>query len=476
MSYYSNQYGTQQTSAQNVPQQQQQQQRRQSASQPRYQTSTSAQVSSRSEYPEQSGTTSPISPNNRTDVLIPKSPYTPHITTGLLKLSRRTSTLTAQAMRLGTLLSQSRSRLPPAVLTSNAAPLGSQQLNTPPPAVPSNAAPPDNQQPTTLYAPSSSSVQHGHTERPPAHYPVPQSYTGQSTPYYPPTHAFDSSYPGPQLPPTFPHVVPHGHGTNASDGSRSSNHYPTAAPLTRVAPDPLYRGTQPQGGVAQPQYRDADEYDNVDERRPKSPSGGGPVQGRRCQSATNPCSLIDNSMNFGSGAVHDIYMALSMAAVAFVARPTVRAGGSAMVFRPIWLRGEFPDLIEKNMSKSPRVHNERSDSLTWSSSGLVSKQRDSTPRVSYLIFLEKGAKILSSPAARRRTCVKLSAFQAREAGCQLLEALEASGSGEELLRLCHPAAAPPQRVLNAHQEATVFVRLIPEEKRDFDDLRGLRRN
>ncbi|KAH9174172.1 hypothetical protein EDB89DRAFT_1953507 [Lactarius sanguifluus] len=293
MSYHSNQYGTQQTGAQNVPQQQQ----RQSSSQPRYQTSTSAQVSSRSEYPEQSGTTSPISPNNRTDVLIPKSPYTPHITTGPLKLSRRTSTLTAPAM--GTLLShwQSRIRLPPAVLTSNAAPLGSQQLNTPPPAVPSNAAPPDNrvitlppavpsnattpdslqrftppQAPATHYPPASSAVQH--------------NYTGQSTAYYPPTQAFDStntSYPGSQPAPTSHYGVPHGHGTNASDGSRSSNHlYQTAAPVTHGTLEPPYRGAQPsqERGVApsQPYRQDAYEYDNVDEHRPKGPSAP-PVQG-----------------------------------------------------------------------------------------------------------------------------------------------------------------------------------------------------
>ncbi|KAH9053806.1 hypothetical protein EDB87DRAFT_159419 [Lactarius vividus] len=149
MSFYPNQYGTQQTSAQNVPQQHQ---RRQSASQARYPTSTtSPQVPSRSEYPEQSSTTSPISPNNRTDVLIPKSPYTRRITTEPLnpsRLSRRTSTLTP-AMRRGTLLSQSRIRLPPAVL-SNAAPLGTQQPNTPSPAIPSNARPPDSQQVITL--------------------------------------------------------------------------------------------------------------------------------------------------------------------------------------------------------------------------------------------------------------------------------------------------------------------------------------
>ncbi|KAH9025340.1 hypothetical protein EDB84DRAFT_402742 [Lactarius hengduanensis] len=285
-----NQYGTQQTSAQNVPQQQQQ--RRQSASQPRYQTSTSAQVSSRSEYPEQITVYPSYNDGAPQAQQAYLDPYGAGYATGNPAFPEPHSS-------------------PPAVLTSNAAPLGSQQLNTPPPAVPSNA-PPDNQQVITLppavpyNAPTPDSQQR---------FTLPQVVlsntanrtAGDSLPFRQqccPTQlhwTVDSLLPshsgirldqylvsGPQ--PTSHYAVPHGHGTNASDGSRSSNHlYQTAAPVTRVAPDPLYRGTQPQGGVAQPQYRDADEYDDVDEHRPKSP-GRGPVQGRQYNCRLPECN------------------------------------------------------------------------------------------------------------------------------------------------------------------------------------------
>lgn len=289
MSYYSNQYGTQQTSAQNVPQQQ----RRQSASQQRYQTSTSPQVSSttsRSEYPEQI-TVYPSYDNGAPQAQQTYlDPYGASYATGNPAFPEPLTSGPLQRSPSG----QSATQYPSASNSVQRSPSGQSAGHYS--SASGSAQRSHSGQPTTLYAPSSSSVQHSHTGQSATHYPPASSaaqhnYTGQSTAYYPPTQAFDSTntlYPGPQ--PTSHYAVPHGHGTNASDGSRSSNHlYQTAAPVTRVAPDPLYRGTQPQGGVAQPQYRDADEYDNVDEHRPKSP-GRGPVQGRQYNCRLPECN------------------------------------------------------------------------------------------------------------------------------------------------------------------------------------------
>ncbi|KAH9173767.1 hypothetical protein EDB89DRAFT_1957608, partial [Lactarius sanguifluus] len=292
MSYYPNQYGTQQTSAQNVPQQQQ----RQSASQPRYQTSTSAQVSSRSEYPEQI-TVYPSYNNGAPQAQQAYlDPYGAGYGNPAFPLAEPHSSPTSGSHLQRSPSGQSATQYPSASSSVQRSPSGQSAGHYS--SASSSVQRTHSGQPTTLYAPSSSSVQHSHSGQSATHYPpassaAQHSYTGQSTAYYPPTQAFDStntSYPGPQQ--TSHYAVPHGHGTNASDGSRSSNHYQTAAPLTRVTPDPLYRGTQPQvtqGGVAQPQYRDADEYDNVDEHRPKSP-GRGPVQGRQYNCRLPECN------------------------------------------------------------------------------------------------------------------------------------------------------------------------------------------
>ncbi|KAH8983968.1 hypothetical protein EDB86DRAFT_167238 [Lactarius hatsudake] len=293
MSYYPNQYGTQQTGAQNVPQQQ----RRQSSSQQRYQTSTSPQVSStssRSEYPEQiivHPSYNNGAPQAQQAYL---DPYGAGYATGNPAFPEPHPSPTGGSHLQRSPSGQSATQYPSASSSVQRSPSGQSAGHYP--SASSSVQRSHSGQPTTLYAPSSSSVQQSHTGQSATPYPpvssaAQHSYTGQSTAYYPPTQAFDStnsSYPGSQPAPISHYVVPHGHGTNAADGSRSSNHsYQTAGPLTRVTHDPLYRGTQ--GGVAQPQYRDADEYDDVDEHRPKSP-GRGPVQGRQYNCRLPECN------------------------------------------------------------------------------------------------------------------------------------------------------------------------------------------
>ncbi|KAH8991279.1 hypothetical protein EDB92DRAFT_689431 [Lactarius akahatsu] len=290
MSYYSNQYGTQQTGAQNVPQQQQQQQQqqrqRQSASQPRYQTSTSAQVSSRSEYPEQSVTVYPSYNNGAPQAQQAYlDPYGAGYATGNPAFPEPHSSPTSGSLQRSP-FGQSATQYPSASSSVQRSP--SEQSAGHYSSTSSSVQRNYSGQPTTLYAPSSGSVQHSQpaTHYPPASSAVQHNYTGQSTTYYPPTQAFDStntSYPGSQPAPTSHYGVPHGHGTNASDGSRSSNHlYQTAAPVTHGTLEPPYRGVQPsqERGVAssQPYRQDAYEYDNVDEHRSKGPSAP-PVRG-----------------------------------------------------------------------------------------------------------------------------------------------------------------------------------------------------
>ncbi|KAH9020572.1 hypothetical protein EDB85DRAFT_2004186 [Lactarius pseudohatsudake] len=281
-----------------------------------------AQFSSRSDPPEQSGTT-PISPINRTNAKVtgypsynhgaPRAqqgyldPYRAGYATGppgfLEPLSwLQSSSTSSSLLQCGPsgLLATEYPSVSSSVQRSRSGPSAGYSSAS------SSVQRSHSGQPTTLYAPSSSSIQHNltgqsatrhpvassvqhspsgqsathyssasssvrrnHSGQPATHY-VPSissdyspllssaaqhSYAGQSTAYHPPTFdAANASYPEPQ-PTSHHHIVAHRYGTNASDDSRSSNRlYQTAAPLTRVTPDPPYRGTRPQeSGVAQPQ-------------------------------------------------------------------------------------------------------------------------------------------------------------------------------------------------------------------------------
>ena len=129
-------------------------------------------------------------------------------------------------------------------------------------------------QSATLYTPASSSVQHTPSEQSSTYYPSAQTFVSTSTSYFGPQRTH--------------YAAPYGHGTNASDGSRSSHLYQTAVPaVTHVTAEPTYEGTQ--GGDSQPQRPDAyalayayggEGHTGMSENRPKSP-GRGPVQGHR---------------------------------------------------------------------------------------------------------------------------------------------------------------------------------------------------
>ncbi|KAN0126277.1 hypothetical protein V8E53_015200 [Lactarius tabidus] len=110
-----------------------------------------------------------------------------------------------------------------------------------------------SEQPAVHFVPAGYSVHSRQESQPAAHYP---SSSG--------AQSFDSnntSYSGTQ--PTSHYAVPHGHGANASDGR-----YQTAAPVTRIAPEPPYRAAHPQergAATSQPQYGDVYEYDDLNE-------------------------------------------------------------------------------------------------------------------------------------------------------------------------------------------------------------------
>jgi hypothetical protein len=118
---------------------------------------------------------------------------------------------------------------------------------------------------------ANTSVHRRAAEQPAAHY-VPAGYSVHSrqepqpplaTHYPSGTQAYDStntSYSGPQ--PTSHYAVPHGQGANTSDGR-----YQTAAPVTRVTPEPPYRvaHSQERGATTSQAQYDAYEYDDLNE-------------------------------------------------------------------------------------------------------------------------------------------------------------------------------------------------------------------
>jgi hypothetical protein len=132
------------------------------------------------------------------------------------------------------------------------------------PQVPANSSvyrkPGPSEHSAANYVPAGQSVYGARPESQPAAYYSSGAETFDST---------NASYSGTQ--PTSHYAIPHGHGANASDGR-----YQTAAPVTRVTPEPPYRAAHPQergAATSQPQYGDTYEYDdlNENERMPKGP-------------------------------------------------------------------------------------------------------------------------------------------------------------------------------------------------------------
>ncbi|KAI9454391.1 hypothetical protein BJY52DRAFT_1188939 [Lactarius psammicola] len=281
----SNPYGTQQASGQYVPQQHQ----RQSVSHTSL-ASTSPQVPSRGDYQEQSAyptysNAAPQAQQGYTDqynnYLTPAQgnpafpePHSPAGGSLQRSHSGQSATHYPSASSSGQRSYSGQSATHYSSSSSSGQRSHSGQPTTHyPPSSSSSGQRSHSGQSSTLYAPAPSSVQQSYsgqsaTQYPPASNSTQQIYRDpeQSSVYYPPTQTYDptnTSYPGPQ-PTSSHHAVPHGHGTNTSDGSHSSNRGYAVA-------------------QAQPHHQDDYEYDNeghLTERRPKSP-GRGPVQGRR---------------------------------------------------------------------------------------------------------------------------------------------------------------------------------------------------